>query len=302
MTTEAATLPRDDFSSLAPTARGWKRWAALAFSTALLIAIVVELHDGGFDVLTRALPSMPAFYLAFAAGYIVLPLFDWIIFRRLWGLPFAGLIPLLKKRVSNDVMFGYSGEAYFYLWVRERPALTARPFAAIKDVSILSALAGNVMTLVLLLLAWPMLQGVTLAVEPQLLLGSGAIIIGISFAILLFGKRIFSLSRRDLGATFSLHMLRSMISTLFLAIAWYFALPQVGVEYWVLFAALRMVINRLPLIPSKDLLFAAAAVFLTDKGDAMGAVVAMSAGLFLATNLALGILLTGTDFIGQRRA
>ncbi len=96
-------------------------------------------------------------------------------------------------------------------------------------------------------------------------------------------------------------MVRITLSTLFLALAWYFALPEVDAAYWLLFAALRLLISRLPLVPSKDLIFAAAAIFLTDKGDAMGAVVAMSAGLFLAANLAIGLLLTGTDFIGRRK-
>ncbi|MBV7256760.1 hypothetical protein KCG44_08165 [Pacificimonas sp. WHA3] len=301
MTSPVTTFAPADAAALTSKARGWQRWLALAFSAILLLVILFELREGELDDLVAALPNAVPFYAAFAVSYLALPMFDWLIYRRLWGLPLASLTPLIKKRVANDVMFGYSGEAYFYLWLRERPGLAEAPLRTIKDVSILSALAGNAMTLLLLIWAWPMLTDLTLTMDPRLLLGSGAVVIAISFAILLFGKKIFYLSMPDLRASFGLHMVRSATSTFFLAMAWYFALPDVGIGYWVMFAALRMVINRLPLIPSKDLLFAAAAMVLTDQGSAMGAVVAMSAGLFLAANLLVGILLTGTDFIGRRR-
>ncbi|MGB3722335.1 MAG: hypothetical protein WA979_05885 [Pacificimonas sp.] len=302
MTIGTATINKPDLRQLAPTGHGWRFWLGLVFSAALFIAIVIEMTSGGLEAFRGALPTTPAFYIAFALGYMTLPVFDWLIFRHLWGLPLAGLTPLIKKRVANDVLFGYSGEGYFYLWLKARPGITAHPFGAIKDVSILSALAGNAMTFALLLAAFPMIGDLTFAIEPQLLLGSGAILIGISLAVLIFRRQLFTLAAPDLWPSFILHLVRITLSTLFLALAWYFALPEVDAAYWVLFAALRLLINRLPLIPSKDLLFAAAAIFLTDKGDAMGNVVAMSAGLFLATNLAFGILLTGTDFIGRRRS
>ncbi len=158
MTVRAAPLEhKPDLRALAPTSHGWRFWLGLGFSALLFIAIIVEMTSGGMDALSGALPTTPAFYFAFLAGYLALPLFDWFIFRRLWPLPLAGLTPLLKKRVANDVLFGYSGEGYFYLWMKARPALCPHPFGAIKDVSILSALAGNAMTLLLLLAAWPMM-------------------------------------------------------------------------------------------------------------------------------------------------
>ena len=58
----------------------------------------------------------------------------------------SGLIALHKKRISNEVLLGYSGEAYFYAWARQRSQMVAAPFGAVKDVSILSAIAGNAIT------------------------------------------------------------------------------------------------------------------------------------------------------------
>ncbi|MEM8825714.1 MAG: hypothetical protein AAGD40_02145 [Pseudomonadota bacterium] len=285
-----------------PTVSGWRRWVGLAFSAAILVAIIIEMSDGGMSAFGDALPATLGFYLAFVLSYSALPVFDWLIYRRLWGMPFGGITALLKKRVANDVMFGYSGELYLYVWARARRRLTRAPFGAIKDVAILSALAGNAMTLGLLIISWPMIADLSLEIEPRFLLGSGGIVVGSSLVILLIRKKLFTLPRRDLFISFGLHFFRITLSTSFLAVAWYFALPEVPVAYWALFAALRLVISRLPLVPSKDLLFAAAAVFLTDQGDAMGNVVAMSAGLFLATNLIVGLVLTGSDLLGRRTA
>ncbi|MGO8609832.1 hypothetical protein ACC848_43530, partial [Rhizobium johnstonii] len=51
---------------------------------------------------------------------------------------------------------GYSGEAYFYAWARSRARMVAAPFGAVKDVSILSAIAGNTITLTLFAFAVPL--------------------------------------------------------------------------------------------------------------------------------------------------
>ncbi|WP_216075134.1 hypothetical protein, partial [Acinetobacter baumannii] len=85
----------------------------------------------------------------FALYYVGPPTFDYVIFKRLWHIPLAGLVALHKKRISNEVLFGYSGEAYFYAWARQRTQMVAAPFGAVKDVMILSAIAGNAITLIM---------------------------------------------------------------------------------------------------------------------------------------------------------
>jgi hypothetical protein len=62
---------------------------------------------------------------------------------------------LHKKRISNEVLLGYSGEAYFYAWARQRTQMVAAPFGAVKDVTILSAIAGNAITLIMMIAALP---------------------------------------------------------------------------------------------------------------------------------------------------
>lgn len=278
----------------------WQRWLSIGLSAALFIAIVLELFGGGADFALGAFPTAPGFYAGFLASYMALPLFDWLIFRRLWNLPASGVAPLVKKRALNEVLFGYSGELYFYLWARRHANLTRSPFGAVKDVSILSALAGNTMTLFLLLCSLTLAGGLALNVNADLLFGSGAIVVGISAAILLFRGRLFSLPTSDLRAVFGLHMARISISTLALALAWFAALPAVGAIWWIVLSALRLLINRLPLLPNRDLLFAAAAVFLIGGADEVGAVAAITAGLFLGANLLCGLTLALADMRRER--
>ena len=294
-----SAAPAAELPVLQPAGQGWQRFAALFLSVALLIAVIWKLTEDGLEVFAASLPTAPAFYVALLASYLTLPLFDWLIFRRLWGLPLAGLPPLLKKRVANDVLVNFSGEAYFYLWARQRTNLTASPFGAVKDVSILSALAGNAMTLLLLAAAWPLADQVALSVPQDLLLQGSAVVVGVSLLMWVLRGRIFSLPAPRLREVFGLHFVRITISTLLLALAWYFALPQVGAEHWVLFAALRLLVSRLPLIPSKDLLFAAAALFLAGSGDEVGTVLAASGALFLAANLFFGLVLSAAAMLDR---
>ena len=59
------------------------------------------------------------------------------VYCRRWGIPLSGFVALLKKRIANDVVLGYSGEAYFYAWARQNAKMVAAPFGAVKDVSVL---------------------------------------------------------------------------------------------------------------------------------------------------------------------
>ena len=152
------TPPDATLAGLEPLRAVRSRWPAIigAVLTVLMIAgLARELFGDGLAGLTRSVPQDPRFYLCFALLYMSPPTGDFLIFRRLWGIPIAGLAALIKKRIANEVVFGYSGEAYFYAWARARTTLVAAPFGAVKDVSILSAIAGNAITLLMIAVALP---------------------------------------------------------------------------------------------------------------------------------------------------
>ncbi|OYY70244.1 hypothetical protein [Sphingomonas sp. 28-63-12] len=269
----------------------WRRHWPTILGVAITIAMVAGLARGlagsGLAGLREAVPASPLFYLSFALLYVALPLGDFVIFRQLWHIPVAGFVALLKKRIANDVVVGYAGEAYFYSWAVARARLVSAPFGAVKDVSILSALAGNGMTLTMTVLALFLGQTLLRPADFSALAWSTLLVVGISLPFLIFSRRVFSLPRAALSRIFLVHCLRLIADTVLLALAWHVALPQVAIGTWLLLVAGRLLVSRLPFVPNKDLLFANFAITLVGHSDGLSALVAVTAALTLLVHAAL---------------
>jgi hypothetical protein len=279
----------------------WRGWLAGAVSAALFAGVVWQLRHVGWREIADMLDRTPAFWATFALVYFALPLSEWIIFRRLWRLPAAGLGALIRKFVSNEVLFGYSGEAYFYLWARDRVGLPNTPFGAVKDVAITSALAGNVATLATLAVAIPAFRDGDLGRYSMPMLWSGLAVVGISLGILLFSRKIFSLKRSDLAFVFSVHLVRLVAATFLTALLWALALPGVGLGLWAVLAALRMLLGRLPFVTNKELLFANVAILLVGSQTEVGGLMAAIAVLTLGAHLVSLMVLAGLDIAKAAR-
>ncbi len=287
--------PAADPKPLRIVTRGWSWWAGLAITAAILVAVIAQLRSVDIAQVRAMLPASPAFWLAFAAAYFVGPAADWVIFRRLWRIPVAGFAALLRKLVGNELLFGYAGELYLYTWARRHTEMTSAPFAAIKDVAILSAMTANVVTLVLLALAWPLLSGLNLGIEGRTLLVSVAIVITISSGVLLFRNKLFSLPAADLRAVSAIHLARIILATALAALCWHLVLPQVALSWLLLLATLRMLVSRLPLLPNKDIVFAGLAIFLVGHDAEIAELMTMMASLILATHIGLGLVLVAGE-------
>ena len=277
------------------------KYISLILSLALLAALGSKLASIGATDVLQGIPASPAFWIAFSAYYLALPASEWLIFKRLWNIPAAGFAALLRKLVSNEILFGYSGEAYFYGWARRRAKMAAAPFGAIKDVSILSAVAGNLMTLGMLALAWPVIGGVAPQFHGRAVALSSAVIIGLSLALLAFRHRIFTLPRPELAMIFGVHVGRLLLTTLLSGVMWHSALPSVPMGWLLVLATLQLLVTRLPFIPNKDLVFASAALFLIGRDGAIGPLIAMIAGLILLMHLLLGAVLTLAELARAHR-
>ncbi len=279
-----------DIAGLEPLRTMRSRWPAVigaVLTLAMIAGLGHELLKSGLAGLSRSVPSDPRFYLCFAALYMSLPTGDYIIFRRLWGIPIGGLAALIKKRIANEVVFGYSGEAYFYAWARARAKMVAAPFGAVKDVSILSAIAGNAITLLMMAIALPLGHALMKPDQLRMLEGSGAIVFAISLPFLIFSKRVFSLPRGQLWWVFGIHCLRLLAGSVLIAFAWHFALPDVSIGMWLFLAAGRLLVSRLPLVPNKDLLFANFAIILIGQDQELSDLVAFTAALQLLVHVVL---------------
>jgi len=279
-----------DIAGLEPIQRIRRRWPMVlgAVISALMIgAVAYQLLDSGLTGLNRIIPRSPLFWIAFALFYLGPPTFDWIIFRKLWKIPLSGMIALHKKRISNETLIGYSGEAYFYAWARQRTKMIAAPFGAVKDVMILSAMGGHAVTLAMVAIALPFGIDLLRPGEQQtLLIAVGAILV-MTVPFLIFSRRVFSLPRGTLWWIFGVQCLRIIFGAVMLAFAWYFALPSVSVGMWLILVAGRLLVSRLPLLPNKDPLFATFASIMIGRGEALSELLAFTAALTLLMHVVL---------------
>jgi hypothetical protein len=223
--------------------------------------LAYALSQIGWRETLVALPKTPWFYLAFL-GLIVVPIFfEWRIYKYLWGKEAKLLRPLLIKRVYNESIADYSGEAYFFLWTRRHLSLSDRAIAsAIKDSSLLSGLASNLLTLAaaaLVLSSHTLQQLALLGPEATHALKLGLwLCFGLSLGILLFSRMLFALPLRAVLLVFSLHLARHVLTLGVQLAQWMVILPFVAADVWLLFLAARLLIGRLPLA-NKELLFSA---------------------------------------------
>ncbi|MEG8055690.1 hypothetical protein QP150_01795 [Sphingomonas sp. 22L2VL55-3] len=266
-------------------------------SAAILIAALWQLRYLDVRGVIAMVPRSPLFWLLFAAGYLALPASEWVIYRRLWNLPPRGFLALLRKRISNEIIAGYSGELYFYAWARRHASLVGTPFGAIKDVSILSAVVANVCTLVLAAVSWQSLIALNLGTDAKVMIVSAASIALPSFVALVMRKRLFTLPRDELGRIAVIHLVRIVATTVFAAALWAVALPAAPLAWWLVLATLRLLVSRLPLLPNKDIVFAGLVAFTVGQASNVAAMLTMIAALWLVTHLLLGAALTAVELL-----
>lgn len=247
--------------------------AGLAINVGVLAALVAKLRAMPAVEAAIAVPAMPGFWMLLLLSWLVAPAIDWLILRRLWRLPVAGFGALLRKQAANELFLGYSGDAHFYLWTRASLPKRAAPFGTLRDMSIMSALAGNLAALLMMAAAWPWFS----ALAGGHLLREAAIavvaIVGSSLGVLAARQLFFTfaLSRRALMAVFSAHLGRIALALLLGAMLWATLLPSASFATLLVLATLRAMISRLPLVPGKDALFAGAALAISGNAGIAGA-------------------------------
>ncbi|WP_226896166.1 hypothetical protein [Polymorphobacter sp. PAMC 29334] len=286
------------------------RWVGPLVSLAIVGVALNTFRGTDFHRIWALVPSSPLFWLVFVAAYLAQPTVDFIIFRRLWGIPPAGFPALVRKFISNEVLLGYSGEIYFYTWARRRATLdgdsagairTGAPFGAIKDVAILSALIGNAVTLVMFSFAYSTLEKLNMGLSGKTLFTSIAVLLVSSLVVMLLRGRVFSMPRRDLIFVGTMQLIRVLGSATLLAVMWSLVLPTVPFIYWMMLTTLRLLISRLPLVPNKDVVFAGVAVLIVGTASGIAPLMAMMAGLLIIVHVAVGGVLVASDLLGLEK-
>lgn len=286
-----------------------------ALSLAILGAVGYQLFwELKWELVLATIPRSPLIWAVLIASYMAGPVADWVIFRKLWGIPATGMFPLLKKLIGNELLLGYVGEVYFYDWARRHVKMAGSPFGAVKDVAILSALAGNIVTVALLVVTWPVIKdlqfGEELALPFGLSLRLGMNVLGISVIFLLvtsgvimfFRNGLLSLPLADLWFVFAVHTVRLLANTGLSALVWHLILPEVPIQSWLLYSTVRLLISRLPLIPNKDIAFAGVTALLAGKEVQTGVMIAMISMLIVATHVVLFIALMLLDLVQKEKS
>ena len=301
MTDTTLALSPSDGPFFEPQDRGrkltWSGALTMALSLLVLAAAVWQARSLNFADITALVPTSPLFWLVFAVSYLAGPFSEWLIFRKLWGVSIQAMGALIRKLIYNELLLGYLGEVYFYTWARRKLPMAATPFGAVKDVAITSAVAGNIMTLAFIALAYPYLALLPLAQYGNDIAWSLAVVVALSLLPYLFRRQIFSLSRAELWSVFGIHMARIVATTTLNAVLWALVLPQVQIGWWLVLSAIRLLVSRLPFVPNKDVVFAGIAVLALGQDVEIAALMAMMAALFLSTHLIVALFFGLTDLV-----
>lgn len=272
-------------------------WAGAALSVGLVAAVVLQLGGATSEIFAAIGRFPPLIWPALLALYLVQPAFDYVVFRRLWDLPLAGFKTLLRKNVINEVVLGYSGEAFLYVWAKRAASVVQDPFAAIKDANIVSALLGNLLTLILAAISITELRDLDFAQRLGPALWSGLIPMAISLGVLLFGRRVFSLRLGQLAYVSAVSSLRLVVWTALNLLVWRLALPDVPINQWIVLLAIRCLISRIPLISNKDLVFGNLMLLLLGAHSSVAVLLAALAFVNLVMHLAVIVGLALADLV-----
>ena len=223
-----------------------------------------SLAQIGWAAVWDARPRALAFYLVPPVVFFLLPLTDLFIYRNLFRTgKLLRFSILLRKQSLNTLILDYSGETYFFYWAqRTLGRTTSEVLHTIKDTNILSAGASLVVVvacaLVLALIGDLRLQALVSGGIVPLVLGT-LVPLALCLGLVAGGRRVTSLTHRQMGAIFSVFLARSVAFMLLGVLAWWLsgALPSL-IECFE-FVTARLIFSRLPL-PNKALLFASIAI------------------------------------------
>lgn len=260
----------------------------------LVIGIIVYqiVNIGWKDVLSD-LPLHPGFYLIIPILFVSLPVAELLIYRQIWKIPRLILFrSFLIKKVFNEEVTGYSGEVYLFTKIHEITGEARKSIAkVIRDINILSAVTSNLIAISLISAL------IFLNIIPAgALLGSiefthvlvGATLIGIAVVLIIrFRKHLFSLPYRTSFRTLGIYLVRFSAHHLLIVLQWSLVMPETPWNIWLIFISLAIALNRIPLLPGKDMLFVWAGIELSKYLDVASAGVA---GMLLVSGALMRVL------------
>jgi hypothetical protein len=269
-----------------------------------------QLHAIGWREIGARLPTHPGFYLLFAVIYLQVSFGELLAYRLCWSFDVRASVPVfLKKRILNREILGYSGEVYFFSWARRVVPLPARRIAeTIRDQNIVSSIASSAVAVGLLV--FYMTHGklaVSIWLRGQLAALNMLYGLGVAVALLLvaalayrYRRYLFSMSLKVAGMVLALHVTRLMLGQGIQIFQWELGAPEGTLGAWFTLSTASILANRIPILPSRDLLFVSAGVALASTMQVESAAISgmllvnavlakvVSFGLYTGLSLARG--------------
>jgi len=223
--------------------------------------ILYQLYDIGWMEVLRSLPSEPLFYILFLILYVTLPVAEVLIYKQVWTFKaWEGFKVFITKKVYNDEVMGYTGEVYLYTWGRKLAGLSDKDVLKnIRDNSILSAVNSNVTAFLLigvLISAGQVKLADLIGNVNYLYVFLGIFITAVLIVLFIqFRQYLFDLPLKKAATIFGIYTVRFAIHHALLMLSWAVVIPDTPLNVWFTFLATIIVVNRIPFIPSKDLVF-----------------------------------------------
>ena len=267
-------------------------WLGRALTAGVVVYLIYRLSQLGWTDLWAALPRNPWFYVLFVAIYATQPLAELWIYRQLWPMPAgAGMRALIKKRVFNEEMAGYSGEVYLFWWLKEHlSASWSEAFRAVRDINILSSVASLTTAFALLgvLSATGILQLERLFTnvgQAQVVVAL-AVLLAVALVLTRFRQYVFALPAGMSWRILGIHYARLIVINSLILLQWAVGVPEIGLTTWLTYLCLLIILNRVPFLPSKDLFFLTLGIELSDS---LGHATTAIAGMLLAASMLVRI-------------
>jgi len=249
------------------------RAAHLLFVAGVVGLLIYQLSEVGWSDMWTSLPAHPLFYLLLPAMYFLLPVTEALIYGRLWNLRVQDCLPvMIRKRVLNMDVVGYSGEVYLFAWAKDRAGGTRRTImATIKD-NLIMASAASIAAASLILTVFVATRQIRLpdfvANPDTVYISVGVFVLALIAALAYrFRGAFFSLRKRTLAALGGIHLTRFFLGYAFQVAQWWIVIPMASFETWAVLLTVFILINRIPFMPSSDLVFVSAGAGLSPLLD-----------------------------------
>ena len=237
------------------------KWGQNLLFIGILIWLGLELYKIGWRKVWESLPVTPYFYLLFLIGYFQLPFFELWIYRLAWVFDVVKSIPtFMIKRVYNKDVLGYSGELYFYAWVKKHLGVPdSEILTTIKDNNIISSAASTFVSVALLgIFVYTGQVKVSEWINHESmhywLIGGFLLIVVIVF-LYRFRNYVIHLTFRKAAEIFGIHLFRLILLQGINLLMFYVVMPDIPFFVWFTYIALEIILSRIPLLPNRDFIF-----------------------------------------------